>query len=116
MRRGSVLLYTGSVFHGGGENRSDADRVGINITYSLGWLRQEENQYLSCPPHIAKDFPKELQDLLGYTLGSYALGYYTPPLGPGEGPEIVGPEHALGRKTDGESLGNQELFDAVGNP
>ena len=35
-----VLVYSGQVFHGGGENRSDADRIGINITYALGWLRQ----------------------------------------------------------------------------
>src|SRR5205085_622444 len=42
MRKGSVLFYTGSVYHGGGANRSDAVRVGVNITYNLAWLRQEE--------------------------------------------------------------------------
>ena len=55
MDAGSVLVYSGSVFHGGGENRSVGDRVGVNITYTLGWLRQEENQYLSCPPEVARD-------------------------------------------------------------
>jgi ectoine hydroxylase-related dioxygenase (phytanoyl-CoA dioxygenase family) len=113
MRRGSVLLYTGSVFHGGGANRSAADRIGANLTYALAWLRQEENQYLSCPPEIARELPKQLQDLLGYTLGSYALGYYTPPLPPGEGPESVGPEFALGGARDGERLGSEELLQAV---
>ena len=53
--------------------------MGLNITYCLGWLRQEENQYLSCPPHIAKDLDPELQALLGYTMGNYALGYYSDP-------------------------------------
>ena len=53
MELGSVLFYTGSVVHGGGANRSDAPRVGMNITYLLDWLRQEENQYLSCPPEVA---------------------------------------------------------------
>lgn len=96
MERGSVLVYSGSVIHAGGENRADHDRIGINITYCLGWLRQEENQYLSCPPHIAKDLEPELQALLGYAMGSYALGYYSPPLPPGEGPEVVPPEHILG--------------------
>jgi ectoine hydroxylase-related dioxygenase (phytanoyl-CoA dioxygenase family) len=113
MARGSVLLYTGSVFHGGGANTSDGDRIAANLTYTLAWLRQEENQYLSCPPEIARTLPKELQDLLGYTLGSYALGYYTPPLPPGEGPEAIGPEHALGRSRDGAGFGEQELLEKV---
>jgi len=95
MRPGSVLVYSGSVFHGGGANRAADDRIGINLTYALAWLRQEENHYLGCPPEIARDLPSDLQALLGYALGSYALGYYTPPLPPGEGPEVVAPEHAL---------------------
>lgn len=92
MRAGSVLIYSGSVIHAGGANRSGADRMGLNITYCLGWLRQEENQYLSCPPEVARAFSPELQQLLGYAMGSYALGYFTPPLAPGAGPEIVPPE------------------------
>jgi ectoine hydroxylase-related dioxygenase (phytanoyl-CoA dioxygenase family) len=75
MERGSVLLYVGSLYHGGGENRSDADRVGVNITYSVGWLRQEENQYLTVPPEVARSLPERLQRLLGYSRGAYALGY-----------------------------------------
>jgi len=113
MRPGSVLVYTGSVFHGGGENASSADRIGANITYALGWLRQEENQYLSCPPEIARDLDPTLQALLGYALGSYALGYYTPPLPPGEGPEAIGPEHALGRGGHSQQIGEAELYDRL---
>jgi ectoine hydroxylase-related dioxygenase (phytanoyl-CoA dioxygenase family) len=101
MRAGSVLVYSGSVIHGGGENRSNADRTGINITYCLGWLRQEENQYLSCPPQIARTLDKKLQGLLGYAMGSYALGYFTPPLPPGAGPEIAPPQVALGEDAAG---------------
>jgi ectoine hydroxylase-related dioxygenase (phytanoyl-CoA dioxygenase family) len=92
MRAGSVLVYSGSVIHGGGANASGADRMGLNITYCLGWLRQEENQYLACPPEIAAGFAPELQRLLGYSMGSYALGYFSPPLPPGEGPEVIPPE------------------------
>lgn len=113
MSAGSVLIYTGTVFHGGGANVSDADRVGLNITYTLGWLRQEENQYLSCPPEIARTFDEALQKMLGYDLGSYALGYYTPPLPPGEGPEVVSPRHALtGGGTD-SALGTAELLASI---
>jgi hypothetical protein len=101
MKAGSVLIYSGSVIHGGGANSSGTDRMGLNLTYCLGWLRQEENQYLSCPPHIAQGFSPELRALLGYAMGSYALGYFTPPGGPGEGPEVVPPEFLFGAKTDG---------------
>jgi len=113
MSAGSVLIYTGTVFHGGGANVTDGDRIGLNITYTLGWLRQEENQYLSCPPEIARTFDEPLQKMLGYDLGSYALGYYTPPLPPGEGPEVVSPRHALtGGGTD-SALGTAELLAAI---
>ncbi len=75
MRRGSVLFYTGSVYHGGGANRSDAVREGVNITYNLSWLRQEENQYLAVPLDVARTLPVELLRLIGYQRGAYALGY-----------------------------------------
>lgn len=114
MSAGSVLLYTGGVFHGGGENASNGDRYGLNITYTLGWLRQEENQYLSCPPEIARTLPEDLQAMIGYSMGSYALGYYTPPLAAGEGPEVVPPEYALGRmQVDGSQFGSAELLEEV---
>jgi hypothetical protein len=101
MTAGSVLVYSGSVIHGGGANRSGADRIGLNITYALGWLRQEENQYLSCPPHVAAAFGPDLRALLGYAMGSYALGYFTPPLPPGDGPEVVPPEFMFEGRTYG---------------
>jgi ectoine hydroxylase-related dioxygenase (phytanoyl-CoA dioxygenase family) len=114
MSKGSVLVYSGSVFHGGGENRSDEVRMGLNLTYTLGWLRQEENQYLSCPPEIAKTLDPKLQELIGYTMGGYALGYYSPPLPPGEGPELASPEFALGRrKNNGGMFGDEELLSSL---
>jgi ectoine hydroxylase-related dioxygenase (phytanoyl-CoA dioxygenase family) len=75
MSAGSVLLYTGSLYHGGGANRSSATRYGLNITYARSWLRQEENQYLSVPLEIARELPEPLQRLIGYARGAYALGY-----------------------------------------
>jgi len=75
MEAGSVLFYTGSLYHGGGANRSDAVRFGLNITYAVAWLRQEENQYLSVPREIARDLPVPLLRLMGYARGAYALGY-----------------------------------------
>jgi ectoine hydroxylase-related dioxygenase (phytanoyl-CoA dioxygenase family) len=97
MPKGSVLLHSGSVIHSGGKNRTDETRMGLNITYSLGWIRQEENQYLSCPPTIAKNLPIDLQELLGYTRGNYALGYYSDADGTGElGAGLLPPEASIG--------------------
>ncbi|MGI9616827.1 MAG: phytanoyl-CoA dioxygenase family protein [Acidimicrobiales bacterium] len=98
MKAGSVLLYSGSVVHGGGENRTEVPRRGLNITYTLGWLRTEENQYLSCPPSVAKDLDPALQELLGYTMGSYALGYFSDPGEVLQASDLLPPELALGRK------------------
>jgi ectoine hydroxylase-related dioxygenase (phytanoyl-CoA dioxygenase family) len=75
MKKGSVLLYTGSLYHGAGANRSDHTRRGINITYSVSWLRQEENQYLTVPFETARTLPVDLLRLMGYSRGAYALGY-----------------------------------------
>ncbi len=113
MDAGSVLIYSGSVFHGGGANVTDEDRIGLNITYALGWLRQEENQYLACPPEIAKTLDHDLQAMIGYQMGQYALGYFTPPLPPGHGPEIVGPEWALRGGDDGSVFGSYASIEAV---
>jgi ectoine hydroxylase-related dioxygenase (phytanoyl-CoA dioxygenase family) len=75
MPRGSVVLYLGSTFHGGGANNSDRVRIGINVDYVLGWLRQEENQYLSYTLDEVRGFPERVQRLVGYEAGAYALGY-----------------------------------------
>ena len=75
MRRGSVLFYDGKVLHGGGANRSNGIRRGVNITYSVGWVRQEENQFLATSPDIARTLDDELLKLMGYQQGAFALGY-----------------------------------------
>ena len=97
MTAGSMLVFTGSVFHGAGANESEGARMGLNIDYTLGWLRQEDNQYLSCPPEIAKDLDPKLQALLGYTAAGPSLGYFTPPLPAGR--DLSAPERALRRPT-----------------
>ena len=76
MERGSVLLYSGKIVHSGGANLSDRTRAAININYSVGWVRQEENQYLSVPLEIARTLDDELLELMGYREGAFAMGYF----------------------------------------
>ena len=75
MTRGSVLFYDGKVLHGGGANTSNGERRGVNITYAVGWVRQEENQFLACPPDVARTLDDELLKMMGYQQGAFALGY-----------------------------------------
>ena len=94
MKPGSVLLYTGTVLHGGGANSSKNDiRTGVFLHYALNWLRQEENQYLSCPPDIAKDISQEVRSLIGYSKGGYILGFYSDPKDRDADYESVSPEN-----------------------
>ena len=75
MEAGSVLLYAASLLHGGGENITNEPRTGIAIGYCLGWLRQSENQFLNYPPEVARSFPEELQQLIGYQVHRPNLGW-----------------------------------------
>lgn len=75
MPKGSLLLYLGRTLHGGCANHSDSARMALINTYSLGWLRQEENQYLNVPRKQAEQYSKTIKDLMGYKphggLGTY---------------------------------------------
>ncbi len=76
MRRGSVLFYLGGTVHAGGANASNAARLGLITTYALGWLRQEENMYLSVPRDVAETYPDDVQRLMGYQSHGPSLGVY----------------------------------------
>ena len=69
MAAGSVLVWHGSLWHGGGANASDHRRVGIADNYCAGFIRQQENQQLGIPAEIAARFERRLQRLCGY--GTY---------------------------------------------
>jgi ectoine hydroxylase-related dioxygenase (phytanoyl-CoA dioxygenase family) len=67
MEAGSAVVYLGSVLHGGGANiTTDVRRRGMHVSYCVGWLRTEENQFLSVPIDIVRTLPPESQALLGY--------------------------------------------------
>jgi len=69
MPPGAALIYDGKVMHGAGANRSPDDwRIGLWFAYGLGWLRQYENQILSCPPETARELTPQLARLVGYAL------------------------------------------------
>jgi len=82
MKAGSALVYLGGLTHSGGANRSETDRTGIVIGYCAGWLRTYEEQFLAYPRAVARQFPAELQRLIGYR-------HHRPNLGNWEGQDPI---------------------------
>jgi len=75
MPRGSVLVWNGSMWHGGGANDTARRRVGIAMNYCAGWVRQQENQQLGIPRQIARTFPTRLRELVGYSVYKGLVGH-----------------------------------------
>jgi ectoine hydroxylase-related dioxygenase (phytanoyl-CoA dioxygenase family) len=75
MAKGSVLVWHGSLWHGGGANTTGERRVGIAMNYCAGWIRQQENQQLGIPMSIARGFSPRLRELVGYSVYSGLIGH-----------------------------------------
>lgn len=76
MDAGSALVFLGSTLHCAGANRTNIPRVGMIVSYSLGWLKPYENQWLVYPPQVARNFSPELAALAGYQQHRPNLGNY----------------------------------------
>lgn len=76
MPRGSALVLLGSTIHGAGANETDNEvrQVAI-IGFCLGYLRQEENQYLAVPKERVMELPAPVQDLLGWAVSPPFCGW-----------------------------------------
>ena len=75
MAAGSVLLWDGAMFHGGGANVSEnRSRRTLTLNYARGWLRTQYNQFLSVPHARVLAMPLQLQNDLGYRLTLRGLG------------------------------------------
>ena len=70
MPKGSVLVWHGSTWHGGGANVTDDEvRIGVAMNYCAGFIRQQENQQLGIPHDVMKTMSPQLRQLCG--LGMY---------------------------------------------
>ena len=68
MPAGSAVVYLGSTIHAGGKNSTaDRWRRAMHMSFVVGWLRTEENNYLSTPPDVARTLSRRSQELLGYS-------------------------------------------------
>lgn len=76
MSKGSLLLYNGKTFHGGGANSCGEVRIGLSVQHSVGWLVQTEMLMVECPPAEVVDWPDELIRFIGYQKRGPAVGKY----------------------------------------
>ena len=75
MRRGDVLLFLGTLWHGGGANRSDRSRACVTAQYCAPWCRQQENFSLSVPRERVRQCSEHVQRLLGYSIHPPFMGF-----------------------------------------
>lgn len=75
MSKGSVLVWHGSLWHGGGPNTTSSRRVGIAMNYCAGFIRQQENQQLGLPIDTVRGFAPRLQQLVGYGIYQGLIGH-----------------------------------------
>lgn len=75
MPKGSVLVWVGSLWHGGGANQTTERRVGIAMNYCAGFIRQQENQQLGIPRRKVEHFSRRLQELVGYSMYNGLIGH-----------------------------------------
>jgi ectoine hydroxylase-related dioxygenase (phytanoyl-CoA dioxygenase family) len=75
MSKGSVLIWHGSLWHGGGANTTGERRVGIAMNYCAGFIRQQENQQLGIPVELLRRFPRRLQELCGFGVYRGLIGH-----------------------------------------
>ena len=68
MPAGSVMLFVGSIFHGGGANKTDESRLGVILEFCAGWVRPQENHVLGVPKEVVAQLDPRLQELLGYSV------------------------------------------------
>ena len=77
MPAGAVVFWMGGLLHGAGANTSQDWRYGVILTYSVGWVRQEENQYLNVPPERIAELSPEVRRIVGFDMYA-ALGFHDP--------------------------------------
>lgn len=75
MPRGSVVVFLGTLWHGGGANRSESPRLGLTTQYCEPWLRQQENYFLAVSKKRTQEVSDSIRRLLGYSIHPPFIGH-----------------------------------------
>ena len=91
MPAGSVIVFSGQLWHRGGANRSRGTRCCISPQYCEPWARQQENMMLATGDLAVKYSPR-VQSLLGYSIHPPFMGHIN-----GQHPlRLIDPTYAAG--------------------
>jgi ectoine hydroxylase-related dioxygenase (phytanoyl-CoA dioxygenase family) len=74
MPAGSVIVFSGQLWHRGGANRAGSARCCISPQYCEPWARQQENMMLAVGARAAEYSPR-VQSLLGYSIHPPFMGH-----------------------------------------
>ncbi|MEU4837801.1 phytanoyl-CoA dioxygenase family protein [Nocardia testacea] len=74
MPAGSCAFYLGTLWHGGGANRSAAARLGVTAQYCEPWLRPQEAYTLATGRDTARTVSENIRRMLGYSIHPPFMG------------------------------------------
>jgi len=75
MPAGSMLFFSGTLWHGGGANRSAQSRMCVTAQYCDSWVRPQENYSLSISKDTVNQCSEHIQRMLGYSIHPPFLGF-----------------------------------------
>jgi ectoine hydroxylase-related dioxygenase (phytanoyl-CoA dioxygenase family) len=74
MPAGSCVLFLGTLWHGGGANRSAAPRLAATAQYCQPWLRTQEAFTLSTSEDVVRAVSEDIRRMLGYSIHPPFIG------------------------------------------
>ncbi len=75
MPAGSALIFSGTLWHRGGGNRSKDKRLAVTLQYCAPWARQQENMFLAVPKEITENLSPRVRALMGYSIHPPFMGH-----------------------------------------
>jgi ectoine hydroxylase-related dioxygenase (phytanoyl-CoA dioxygenase family) len=74
MPAGSAVVFLGTLWHGGGANRSSASRLAVTAQYCEPWARTQENMFLAVDRDSVAGLSENLIRMLGYSIHAPFMG------------------------------------------
>jgi len=74
MPAGSAIFFLGTLWHGGGANRTENARLALTAQYCEPWLRQQENFSRGVSTEVVNRVSEDIRRMLGYSVHGPFMG------------------------------------------